>query len=170
MAYPEMQAAGTIINLQESNGKSLVTFAPAKGYQAVYISSPELKRDALYILFSGGTSTGKNDDGLYTDGSYTGGKAVVNFTISETVTWLNETGVTTAAPSHGGIGGFSGGDGMKPDRGNMPDMFPTLDEETRAKMQAIMEQERAGTITREEAEKQLAELGVEFPGKPEVQP
>ncbi|WP_338449683.1 hypothetical protein R4Z09_26615 [Niallia oryzisoli] len=54
---------------------------------------------------------------------------------------------------------------MKPDRGTMPDMFSGLDEEAKAKAQEIMEQERAGTITREEAQAQLAELGVEFPQK-----
>ncbi|WP_370221758.1 hypothetical protein [Cytobacillus sp.] len=50
------------------------------------------------------------------------------------------------------------------DGGNRGDMFSNLDEETRAKAQEIMEKERAGTITREEAQTQLAELGVELPG------
>ncbi|WP_394238484.1 carbohydrate-binding domain-containing protein [Niallia oryzisoli] len=167
MTYPETQAAGTIIHLQDSDGKSIATFAPAKDYQAVYITSPELKKDSSYTLYSGGTSTGKAADGLYTDGDYKDGTKVVEFTISDSVTWLNESGVTTASTGHGGAGGFGDGDGTRPERGNMTDMFSNLDDETKAKVQSIMEQERAGTITREEAQTQLAELGVEFPGKPQ---
>lgn len=47
--------------------------------------------------------------------------------------------------------------------GNRMDMFADLDEETKAKAEEIMIQMREGTITREEAEAQLAELGVELP-------
>jgi len=52
------------------------------------------------------------------------------------------------------------------DGGNRGDMFSNLDEETRTKAQEIMEKQRAGTITREEAQAQLTELGVEFGGRP----
>jgi hypothetical protein len=48
-------------------------------------------------------------------------------------------------------------------------MFSDLDEETREKVQSIMEQQRDGNITREEAQEQLAELGVEFPQRGEPQ-
>lgn len=39
-----------------------------------------------------------------------------------------------------------------------------LDADTKAKAEDIMEKERAGTITREEAKAQLAKLGVDFQG------
>jgi hypothetical protein len=42
-------------------------------------------------------------------------------------------------------------------------MFTNLDDKTKEKVQSIMEQERNGTITREEAQEQLAQLGVELP-------
>lgn len=48
------------------------------------------------------------------------------------------------------------------------DMFADLDEASQEKAQAIMEQEKAGTITREEAETQLTEQGVELPRKGEL--
>ncbi|MFB5193369.1 hypothetical protein ACE198_00410 [Neobacillus sp. KR4-4] len=38
-------------------------------------------------------------------------------------------------------------------------MFSNLDEDTKAKAEVIMEKERAGTITREEAQTQLKKLG-----------
>lgn len=110
MNYPQIQSSGTVVNLQDSEGKAVATFAPVKDYQTVVISSPELKKGGAYTLYSGGKSTGSGTDGLYTDGKYESGTKVVDFTISESVTWLNESGVTTAKSSNPGghPGGHSG--------------------------------------------------------------
>lgn len=112
MTYSSMQKAGTIVNLQDSNGKSIAIVAPAKDYQTVVISSPELKKDGKYILYSGGTSTGTVRDGLYTGGNYQNGAKVVEFSVSSSATWLNESGVTAAKSSmQGGGQGGPGGPG-----------------------------------------------------------
>ncbi|WP_318502884.1 carbohydrate-binding domain-containing protein [Bacillus sp. T3] len=164
MTYPETQEAGTVVHLEDSEGNNIVTFKPAKDYQSVFISSDKIKKDESYTLFSGGTVTGSESNGIYKDGTTEkGGTKVVEFTVSDSVTWLNESGVTTGNSAGGGPGGMGGG---APDGGggNPGDRFADLDEETRIKVEAIMEQERAGTITREEAQTQLAELGVEFGG------
>jgi len=116
MTYPETQAAGTVVHLEDSKGNTVVTFAPEKEYQAVFISSPKLTKDTSYTLYSGGTSTGSETDGLYKDGDYQGGTKVVQFTISESVTWLDESGVTTAKSSGPGGQGGPGG-GQRPERG-----------------------------------------------------
>ncbi len=168
MTYPETQSAGTLVHLEDSNGNTVVTFAPEKDYQSVVISSPQLTKDASYTLYSGGTSTGSESNGLYSDGDYQGGTSVVEFTISDIVTWLDENGITEPNTGHGGMGGPGmGGFGEMGEpgatRGNRGDMFSDLDDETRQKAQSIMEQERNGTITQEEAQEQLAELGVELP-------
>ncbi|MDN4494345.1 carbohydrate-binding domain-containing protein [Ureibacillus aquaedulcis] len=169
MTFTETQAAGTVLQLEDSNGESVLTFAPDKDYQSVVISSPQLKKDASYTLSSGGKATGTESDGLFTEANYEGGTNEVDFTISDTVTWLNESGVTEqAATGHGGMGGPGG------TAGGRGDMFADLDEATREKAQSIMEQQRNGTITQEEAQAQLAELGVELPSggqmKEPVQP
>jgi len=52
--------------------------------------------------------------------------------------------------------------------GSRMGMFGDLDEETRAKAEEIMSAMRDGNITREEAEAQLAELGVEMQSMPEM--
>ncbi|HWK23623.1 MAG TPA: carbohydrate-binding domain-containing protein [Ureibacillus sp.] len=158
MTYPETQEAGTVLQLEDSKGNAIVTFAPEKDYQTVVISSPQLEKDGTYTLSTGGTATGTETDGLFTDNIYKNGKLEVEFTLSDTVTWLNESGITEAtANEFGGMGG-PGGVG-----GNSGDMFSDLDDETREKVQGIMEQQRTGTITQEEAQAQLAELGVELP-------
>lgn len=126
MTYPDTQAAGTLLHVEDSNGNTVATFAPEKDYQAVFISSPNLEQDKDYTLYSGGTSTGKDADGLYNDGDYKDGIKVVEFTISDSVTWLNESGVTTGSSGGPGDGGMRGG-GQRPDRnqappnGNIPD-------------------------------------------------
>lgn len=89
MTYPETQAAGTIVHLEDSEGNTIATFAPEKDYQSLYISSPDLAKDSSYTLYSGGSSTGTETNGLYTDSDYSGGTIVVDFTISDVMTRLN---------------------------------------------------------------------------------
>ncbi|MBD3917457.1 carbohydrate-binding domain-containing protein [Paenibacillus sp. PR3] len=107
MTYPQTQQAGTLIHLEDDAGNAIATFAPSKNYQAVYISSPDMKKDTAYTLYSGGTSNGAETDGLYDGGVYSGGTKVVSFTASSTITWVNESGVTEASSGFGG--GFGGG-------------------------------------------------------------
>jgi hypothetical protein len=171
MTYPETQSAGTLLHLEDSEGNTVVTYALEKDYQSVLISSPQLTKDSSYTLYSGGTATGTESNGLYTDGDYQGGTKVVEFMISETVTWLNESGITEAQTGMSGHGGMGAPDDGQMPRGNREDMFSNLDDETREKVQSIMEQQRNGTITQEDAQAQLAELGVEIPqGKGMPQP
>jgi len=110
MTYPQAQQAGTLVNLTDGDGKSIVTFAPAKAYQAVFITTPDMKKDGSYTLYSGGTAAGNEVNGLY-DGGYTGGTKVVSFDASSIVTWVNESGVTEARSGMGGPGGGMGGRG-----------------------------------------------------------
>ncbi|WP_235816480.1 carbohydrate-binding domain-containing protein [Bacillus massilinigeriensis] len=166
MNYPKTQSAGTIIHLEDSKGNSILTFAPEKDYQSVIISSPKLRKDTSYTLYSGGSTTGDDKDGLYSNGNYKGGSKVVSFKVSESVTWLDETGVTEAKTSGpGGMGGMRGQGAPGGDRG---DMFSNLDDATREKVKNIMDQQRNGTITQEEAQKQLEALGVDIPLRKDI--
>ncbi|WP_139904830.1 carbohydrate-binding domain-containing protein [Clostridium thermarum] len=113
MTYPQVQQAGTLISLKDSSGKTLLTYAPEKNYQTVVISSPDLKKDSNYTLYSGGTSTGNETKGFYAKGENVNGTKVVAFTISSSVTWLNESGVTTNKGQGMGRPGGQGGQGKK---------------------------------------------------------
>lgn len=110
MTFPQTQQAGTLVHLEDSEGNTVLTFAPSKNYQSLVFSSADLKDGGSYTLYSGGTSTGSEANGLYTDGEYSGGTKVVSFEVSSSVTWLNESGVTTGKTNHGPGGG----------RGNRP--------------------------------------------------
>lgn len=185
VTFPETQAAGTLVHVEDSEGTVIATFAPAKEFQAIFISSPDLKVDSTYSLSTGGTSSGEAANGLYTEGDYQDGTKMVDFTLNETVTWLDENGVTEARAGRmsagGGFGGGTppeGGDFMPPENGETPPgeggrpeggmggMFGDLDEKTQEKLQAIMEQQRTGGITQEEAQEQMSELGIEMPAVP----
>jgi hypothetical protein len=106
--FDTMQAAGTMIRIENENGEEILTFAPAKSYQSVVLSSPELGNGS-YVLYSGGASSGSNMDGLYSDGTYTAGTQVASFTLSSVVTSAGTVGGFGGGPGGGGPGGMPGG-------------------------------------------------------------
>ena len=116
LAYSSVQKAGTPVSLMDESGKTILTFAPAKDYQSIVISTPELEQGKTYTLYSGGSAGGNNTDGLYTDGNYSAGTEVVSITLSKAATSILDTGdqinrmVGPGGPSGGpGMGGKKGG-------------------------------------------------------------
>lgn len=100
MTYTKTQKAGTVVHLKDSKGNIVETVTPKKDYQSLVISSPNLVKDATYTLYSGETK-------------------VVDLTIASSVTWLNETGVTTSKSSNQGGPGNQGGKGNPGDKGQI---------------------------------------------------
>lgn len=103
MYYPSTQQAGTKINLKDSKGNVLASYEPKKQYQSVVISSPDIKKGSAYTLYSGDTK-------------------VVDYSISNSVTYLSEAGITTQRGNNPGGGGGKA-PGVKGDRmppGQMP--------------------------------------------------
>lgn len=86
------QSAGTLINIQNKNGQSILTFAPVKNYASVVFSSPQLEKGATYKVYVGGSSNGIEMDGMYSGGSYTAGTQVASLTVSGTVTEYGQSG------------------------------------------------------------------------------
>jgi hypothetical protein len=105
MNFSTTQKAGTLVSLKDNKGNTIATVAPKKDYQTVVISSPEIKKGSEYTVYSGGSSTGTATNGLYKDGEYKAGTKIVSFTISKVVTWMSETGETTAKSNNPGMGG-----------------------------------------------------------------
>jgi hypothetical protein len=81
--------AGTLFNIQNSDGKSILSFTPSKRYQSIAFSSPELIKGTSYNVYYGGNSTGTVKDGLYIDGTYTPGTKLTGFTVSGVVTTVS---------------------------------------------------------------------------------
>lgn len=87
--FSSSKQAGTLVNISDSDGNSILTFAPAKSFQALAFSSTDLEEGGTYTISTGGSATGTVTDGYYTDGTYSGGTAYKTFTISSTVTTVN---------------------------------------------------------------------------------
>ncbi|CAG7638964.1 carbohydrate-binding domain-containing protein [Paenibacillus allorhizosphaerae] len=118
MTFPGTLQAGTLVTLKDGTSKTIATFAPAKTFSSIVISSPELKAGTEYTISTGGKSTGTATDGMYAGGVTSGGTKIVTFTLGDKVTYVNESGVTTAN-TFGGPGG-AGGRGPGGGRGGRP--------------------------------------------------
>ncbi len=111
--YTQVQAAGTLASLLDSNGNPIVSYAPAKEYQCILFSSPDLATGQTYKIASGGTNSGAMSDGSYTGGSVTGSTILTDVTISASVIKISDTGaaVTGGSVGPGGMKGGGGGQG-----------------------------------------------------------
>ncbi|MCR1950823.1 carbohydrate-binding domain-containing protein [Clostridium sp. DSM 100503] len=94
-------SANTLLRVEDEGGNELITFAPSKNVQSIVISSPNIKINGNYKVYTGGESTGTSSDGLYSEGAYSGGTELESFTSSSVV--------TTVGQSTGGFGGPGGG-------------------------------------------------------------
>lgn len=83
--------AGDLFHIESSDGVEVLTFAPAKRYQSIALSSAALKDGVTYDVYYQGSSTGTVEDGLYQGGTYTAGTQLGSFTISGMVTRLGNT-------------------------------------------------------------------------------
>ncbi len=86
MILDSAQTGGTMLHIENENGEEILSFVPAKSYQYVAVSSPELQTNGTYNIYIGGSSTGSNVDGLYQNSETSGGSLVSSVTISSTVT------------------------------------------------------------------------------------
>lgn len=84
--------AGTLVNIQNSSGETVLTFAPSKVFQSIVFSSPDLSNGEQYTIFYGGSSSGTLTDSLVEGGTYSGGSKYTDFTISSIVTRIGSTG------------------------------------------------------------------------------
>jgi len=86
--YSSMQQAGTKFTLKDAHGQVVIEATPTKPYQSIVLSSPDLKPEATYSVYTGDTK-------LY------------DVELQGAVTWLDESGVTTVRSGRG----FGGGRG-----------------------------------------------------------
>ena len=80
---------GTLFRIETTSGTGLVTFQPEYRYSNILFSSPELASGTTYRVYTGGSCTGSEQDGLYTGGTYSGGTLRATFTSSGTVQTVN---------------------------------------------------------------------------------
>lgn len=86
VGFDNVLQADTLVNIQNNAGETVLTFAPAKSYQAIAFSSPELVSGETYTIYLDGSVVGTVTDGLYTDETYSNGTAYTSLTLSSITT------------------------------------------------------------------------------------
>jgi len=82
-------SSGTIMHLEKNDGTELFTFKPSRSYSFLIFSSSDLASGSTYKLYTGGSSSGTVENGLYSDGTYTAGTLKKTFTISQKSTTVS---------------------------------------------------------------------------------
>lgn len=106
--------AGELINVTDSNGTNILTFAPNKTVQSIIISTSDLKLNNTYTISSGGSSTGTEVDGIYEGGSYSNGTELGTVTLSSVITSLGQSGGMGNGGFGGGVSGQMNGGNRRP--------------------------------------------------------
>jgi len=86
--FSSSRSAGTLFHVESSDGQEIFTYKPSKVYESVAFSTPDLSKGTSYQIYTGGTHSGDEEDGLYTSGTYTAGNLFTSFSISALVTDL----------------------------------------------------------------------------------
>ncbi|ABR48157.1 conserved hypothetical protein [Alkaliphilus metalliredigens QYMF] len=85
MTYSEIQSTGTEVVVLDEAGNNIISYAPDKVFQSIVFSTPDMIKGEEYTVVTNGDIT-------------------VSFETADSVTWVNESGVTTG----GGMGGPGG--------------------------------------------------------------
>ncbi|QGY46230.1 carbohydrate-binding domain-containing protein [Maribellus comscasis] len=80
--FNSTKSGGTIFHVESEKGEEILTYKPSKNYQSVAFSSPDLTKGESYSIYTGGSSTGDETDGLFSGGTYTPGSVYVSFDIT----------------------------------------------------------------------------------------
>lgn len=111
------QEKDTLVTLLNEDGGEVVSFKPAKTFDHIVISSPDIEKGRTYTLSIGGSTASEGGYGLFENGGYDGkGTSVGSFTAENITSFIGQQSMMG-----GGFGGFGGHGGGK-------DFQPTTDE------------------------------------------
>ncbi len=115
LTLDSFQAAGTLVTLCDDNGNEILSYAPAKEFNSVIISTPDILSGSSYSVFLGGTTNSSQQYGLYETGGYQGdGTEAGSFTAEDSISYIGTAGGSmdfhgTMGGDHGGMDGGRGG-------------------------------------------------------------
>lgn len=104
--FNDTQKSGTLVNLKNATGDSILSFAPEKDFSHIAISSPDLKVGETITLSTGGKDSGTMKDGLYSNSSYSNGTELAKISINDILTSVDQSGAEVSDNQMGrGTGG-----------------------------------------------------------------
>lgn len=125
------QQANTLVTLCGNDGEEILSFVPAKTFNSIVISTPDIVTGETYTLYTGGTSDASELGGLYEKGGYKNdGTEAGSFTAEGTVSFI---GGSQGMMNHGGNFG-GGGKDFGGGRGGREDFELPTDENGRTDM------------------------------------
>lgn len=77
--------ANTIVNIE-----GIITYKPSKTYSSILVSTPNIKTNTSYKVSLGGSASGDNKNGLYTNEVYTDGTTYTTYTQSSVATTVGD--------------------------------------------------------------------------------
>lgn len=111
--------AGTLVTLLDGRNREILSFAPAKTFSNIVISTPDITEGEAYTIHTGGTTAADSGDyGLSSGGYMLDGKEAGSFTADKATSVIG-------SRSGGGMGGFGGG---RPGGRDGQSFQPTTDE------------------------------------------
>ncbi|GGC81651.1 carbohydrate-binding domain-containing protein [Enterococcus wangshanyuanii] len=90
--FDETQAAGTLVNVKDETGKTIISVAPEKDFSHLAISSPDLKVNETVTLSIDGEDSGTKKNGVYVDGSYSNGTQLATISIDDLLNSVDQSG------------------------------------------------------------------------------
>lgn len=112
VTFGSTQSAGTLVYITDSDGNILAAMTPLKNFGCLIFSSSALESGQTYSVYVGGTADGDSLNGYYSMASITDGTKYTEFTVSDSVTYVNQNGVTGSTGGMGGMGDMGGHGGM----------------------------------------------------------
>lgn len=108
--FDDTQKAGSLVNLKNEAGDTVISFAPEKDFSHIAISSPDLKVGETVTLSTGGKDSGTAKNGLYSGGDYTNGTELAKISLNGVLTSVDQSGSEVTGNQMGG------GPGSQPPR------------------------------------------------------
>lgn len=131
MLYSEVQAADTLVHLEDGEGNTIINYQPSKNYQSILISTPDLTMNTTYSLYTDGSLSEAWSQDKLTVNDYQAGTEIISFTPENNVQWVDESGNTVANSGGTMPGGAKNGNGAgerpegdfenRPDIGELPE-------------------------------------------------
>lgn len=126
--FDDTLEGGTLVTLLDDSGNEIMSFKPAKSFDNIVISTPDMKTGTAYTFYTGGTSSASEAHGLYENGGYNNdGTEAGNFTAESAVSYVGKQSMMGGGGmGHGGGGGMHGGmnKGGDFDSSERPDDMP----------------------------------------------
>lgn len=100
---------GTLVTLLDESGKEIICFAPAKSFDNIILSSPDIAAGGTYTFYTGGSCGGEGANKYLSSGYNGDGTAAESFTVSDVTTLIGQQSMMGGGFGGGGHGGGFGG-------------------------------------------------------------